>query len=146
MPEMAVSMEMQTLLDTEVLPMYDVLDSLTTKNSSPVQVKGSSLRNLLGQALLREVQSSSLAELIKMNNNKAMQEGKPQYVFLLDGRDAVQWPQYVGKAAALQGNPKLTPFQATNLELNLQLVEMESIRNEKEGTSDDDDFVDNVFS
>jgi hypothetical protein len=146
LPDMKVSMEMQSLLDSEVLPMYDVLDSLTTKTSSPTQVKGRSVRNLLGQALLREVQSPPLAELIKMNNVKAMTAGKTQFVFLLDGKDASQWPAYQAKAQALQGNAKLTEFQAKTLELNLQLIEMESIRNEKEGTTEDDDFIDDVFA
>lgn len=141
MPEMAESYEMQTLLDTQVLPMYDVLDNLKNKSSSPASVKGCSVRNLIGQAQLREVQCSDLNDLLSMNNQRAMRDGKPQYVFLTDGKQAAAIPAYVGKAKALLGNERLTPVQAKNLELNLQLVEMEEIRHEK-GTPADDDIDD----
>jgi hypothetical protein len=144
---MAVSYEMQTLLDTEVLPMYEVLDSLKNKSSAPAGLKGCSVRNLIGQAQLREVSSPALSELIAMNNVKAMQASKTQYVFLLDGKDAAKWPQYQAKATVLEGNAALSEIQALNLNLNLQLIEMESIRNEKEGTTDDDDTpVDDIFN
>ena len=77
-----------------------------------------------------------------MNNHRALREGKPQYVFLLNGKDVQSLgTAYLTKAKGLRGNPRLTPTQATNLELNLQLVEMEAIRHEK-GTTDDDDVFD----
>jgi hypothetical protein len=147
LPEMVSSQEMATLLDTEVLPMYEILDSLKSKSSSPASVKGCSLRHLIGQAQLREVQSAALKELLHMNNIKAMAAGKTQYVFLTTGKDASTWPAYQSKAQVLQGNAKLTEIQAINLDLNLQLIEMESIRQEK-GTTDDDDatILDDVFS
>lgn len=141
LPEMTTSMEMQTLLDTEVLPMYEVLDNLKNKSSaSPASLKGRSLRNLIGQAQLRQVESSALSELISMNNAKALSAGKPQYVFLLNGKNQ---QAYETKAHPLVGNDRLTPVQAVNLQLNLQLIEMENIRHEK-GTNHDDD-VDDIF-
>jgi hypothetical protein len=135
LPEMRDSYEMQTLLDTEVLPMYDLLDSIKNKTSSPASTKGCSIRNLIGQAQLREVQSAALAELLAMNNTKAMTQGKVQYVLLTSGKKVD--PAYRSKAQVLQGNPKLTQVQTLNLDLNLQLIEMEAARNEK-GVEDDD--------
>lgn len=137
MPDMVDSYEMQTLLDTEVLPMYECLDNLKNGSSSPVGSKGKSLRHLIGQAQLREVQSAAVKELIAMNNQRAMQTSKPQYVLLLDAKASVMDPLYEPKARQLVGNQRLTPVQALNLELNLQLIELEKIRSEK-GTDEDD--------
>lgn len=137
LPDMVDSYEMQTVLDTEVLPMYDVLDNLKNRSSSPANVKGRSIRNLIGQTQLRQVQSAAVKELITMNNQRAMAAGKVQYVFLLDGKATRLDPTYEAKANQLRGNDRLTPVQAMNLELNLQLIEMEKIRQEK-GTEDDD--------
>lgn len=144
--DMVDSMEMQTLLDTEVLPMFEVLDALKNKSSSPATVKGCSVRNLIGQAQLRQVQSAALKELLTMNNQRAMAAGKPQFVFLADGKDRKVFPEYEAKARALLGNERLTEVQALNLNLNLQLIEMESVRHEKEGDVDDDVVDDAVFS
>lgn len=145
MPELVDSMEMQTLLDTEVLPMFELLDSFKNKSSSPAALKGSSVRNLIGQAQLRQVQSVALQEMLVMNNRRAMTAGKIQYVFLTTGRNPD--PAYKSKAQVLQGNPKLTEVQSLNLTLNLQLIEMESIRSER-GSEEDDilDAGDDVFS
>jgi hypothetical protein len=138
LPVMTDSYEMQSMLDTEVLPMFDILDNLKGKSSSsPGSIKGRSPRNLIGQALMREVQSSPLKELIDMNNTRAMRDGKYQYVLLTDGKRASVPQQYQEKAEQLKGNPKLSERQALNLELNLQLIELESIRNDKEGVEDD---------
>lgn len=146
MPETANSMEMQTMLDTEVLPMYALLDSFKNKSSAPGMLAGSSVRNLIGQAQLREVQSTTLSEVLAMNNRRAMSAGKIQYVLLPSGKNVD--PQYKSKAQVLQGNPKLTEVQSINLDLNLQLIEMEAIRHEK-GSDEDDEILnvdDDVFS
>jgi hypothetical protein len=74
-----------------------------------------------------------------------MAEGKVQFVFFLTGKDALAHPTYQAKAEALRGNPKLTPVQATNLELNLQLIELEATRNEREEEVPDDGD-DDIFS
>ncbi len=138
MPDMAKSPEMATLLDTEVCPMYDVLDALKG-NSSSRTIKGTSVRKLIGQAQLRQVESTALKDMIHMNNVRSVQEGYDQCVLLLDAKKADA--SYVAKARKLRGNPKLNEIEARNLELNLQLIELEAIRNEKEGTDDDDDFI-----
>jgi ATPase family associated with various cellular activities (AAA) len=141
MPEMKTSMEIQSLLDSEVLPMYEILDQLGSKTASPAQVKGCSLRNLIGQAQLREVHSAALKELLDMNNRKALSTSKVQFTFLTTGvkADPTLWP----KLLKLVGNDRLTEVQKENLELNLQLLELEEERLKK-GTDDDDNFVDEV--
>jgi MoxR-like ATPase len=144
LPKMRDSMEMDQLLTSEVLPMYDVLDSLANKSSAPALVKGRSIRNLIGQAKLRDVHSAALKELLAMNNARAMQDGKPQYVFLLDGKAATLPGSYLDRAKSLPVE-KLTPVQRLNRDLNLQLVEMEEIRNEK-GTTTDDDNLDAILN
>lgn len=138
LPEMVDTMEMQTLLDQEVLPMYEILDNLKNRSSAVASLKGSSLRNLIGQAQLRQVQSAALAELVTMNNARAHRAGKVQYIMLLSGKDAKAFPHYETKAMQLRGNSRLTPTQALNLELSLQLIELEKIRHEKGEVSDDD--------
>jgi len=146
-PSMAASFEMQSLLDAQVLPMFDVLDSLKNKSSSPAVIKGCSIRNLIGQAQLREVQATELSELLASNNQVAMREAKYQYVFIADAAMAKAVPAYADKARQLVGNSRLTEVQRLNLNLNLQLIEMEKIRFETtEGTnSDDDGFIDDLL-
>lgn len=148
LPEMATSVEMDQMIAAEVLPMYAILDNLAAKSSAPATLHGRSLRNLIGQAQLRHVQCDSLAELIKINNTKAMQQGKAQFVFLLDGKDAIQWPKLQGMAQQLlaKGGDKLSDLQRSTLEINLQLIEMESIRNEKKETPDDAGADDDIFN
>lgn len=144
LPEMKASSEVTSVLDQEVLPMYEILDSLGTgRNASAgTAIKGRSLRNLIGQAQLREVISPALAELLRINNVRAMSAGKAQFVLLPSGKSSDIPSGYPSAAVKLKGNPRLTEIQRLNLDLNLQLIELESIRNEKEGSDDDDLFVD----
>lgn len=145
MPDMVTSMEMESLLSAQVLPMYEILDQVKGKTSAGSTLKGCSIRNLIGQGLLRQVQVPELAELISMNNAKAMAQGKAQYVLLSSGQAKSVPPNYVAAAEKLKGNPRLTERQATNLDLNLQLIQLEAVRTEKEGVTDDDDvFTDDA--
>lgn len=133
-PDMADSMELTTVLGTEVLPTYNVLDvfkgkgSKVTKNATSVG-EGRSLRNLIGQAQLRQIQSDPLSNLIEANNQRSAHKKLWQYVFLLDGKTV---PVGYGPAAAslLQHSTKLTPLQRLNLEMNLQLIELEQTKKE----------------
>lgn len=148
LPVMATSMEMEDLIQNEICPMFSVLDDLTKGSGNgggAPTAKGRSIRNLIGQAQLREVQSNDLATLLQENNRKAMAEGKPQYVVVTDGKAAQGLKGYVEKAKDLVGNDKLTELQAMNLNLNLQLVELEDIRKQK-GTTDDDIADDDIFT
>lgn len=145
LPVMAESYEMQDLLDTEVLPMYEMLDAFKSGRSlSTAEIKGTSPRKLIGQARLRQVQSDKLVDLITFNNVEAIKQGKDQYVVLLDGRKAN--PAYVKNARQLQGNPRLTPIQAVNLELNMQLIGMEEVKSSRKETDDDDDTDPDIFA
>lgn len=143
MPEMATSMEMQSLLDTEIKPTYEILDQLKHRaNASAITTKGCSIRNLIGQAQLRHVKSTALRDLIQMNNVRAINKAHFQYVLLLDGKKVDS--RYVNAARQLRGDTRLSKVQALNLELNLQLIEMEEARQEtlkEEEEQDDDTFV-----
>lgn len=136
MPEMAKSAEAHQLMDAEIKPMFEMLDLLDHKASvGSISVEGHSLRNLIGQAQLREVQSSSLQELIEFNNRRAIGDGKMQYVVLLSGKNVD--PRYVAAVEKLSQAKKLTELQRRNLELNLQLIGMEEARTETEEPDDE---------
>lgn len=138
LPDMTGSGEMNSLLDTEVLPMYEILDQFKGKGSVGGKLKGHSVRNLIGQAQLREVQSPALKELLDFNNIRACAQSKWQYVVLHNGKQPD--PQYLEQSSKLP-KAKLTPVQLLNLELNHQLIELEAARSEKEGTTADDDDI-----
>lgn len=134
LPSIASSAEMDQLLDHEVLPLYTILDSFKKKGSKPgPQTQGCSVRNLLGQAQMRMVTSNALKDLIDVNNTQAMSSGKHQFVLLLNGGKAVP-PGYTSKAMQLRGNPRLSPIQATNIEANLQLIDLFHAQQENEET------------
>lgn len=140
-PKMAGSAELEQLLDSTVLPMFNVLDSFKPGGSTtPVLSEGKSLRNLIGQAKLREVQTAQLVELIDVNNRKAVADQKPQFVVLLDGKLTATVETY---RRDIKGVPdhKLTPLQIQNRDLNLQLIEAEKIRTQKEGVDADEDDI-----
>ena len=142
LPEMVDSAEMLTVMEKEVHPTFELLDQFTKKGirGRGTQIEGTSLRKLIGQAKLREVHSTHLRQLIEANNHKAMYLGKPQYVLLLDGKNVLRG--YESQAKELMGNPRLTPLQAQNLELNLQLIQMEEAKKDntvEEEENDDDD-------
>lgn len=143
LPSMIDSVEMQSLMDTEVKPMYAILDKMGGKTSAGAALEGTSIRNLIGQGLLREVRSDALKELLSVNNRTATSQGKAQYVVLTSGKFNEMPVNYEKVATQLRGNPKLSEKQALNLELNLQLIELESVRQQKEGIHDDD--IDDVF-
>jgi hypothetical protein len=135
-PEMKGSSEMSALIDNEIVPMYEILDHVAGKSSSSAaNLKGRSIRNLIGQAQLREVQSTFLAEVLDWNNRRAIQAQKWQFVFLMDGKNADA--RYVAEAQRLLNKhaDKLTAVQLQNTQLNLQLVALEEERANKEGTT-----------
>jgi AAA domain (dynein-related subfamily) len=127
LPDMADSSEMQSLIASEVEPMYEVMDSLKKRNAPP-SYEGSSVRNLIGQALLREVQSTDLRALLDFNNMRAAQQQKWQYILLVDAKHPPAG--YADKAAKLKDNPKLSEIQRQNATLNLELIEFESTKHD----------------
>ena len=123
-PSVANTLEMDELFDTEVLPMYNLLDAFKgKKNVGTRTYDGHSVRNLIGQVRLRQIQTRTLKEVVLANNRHALRDGKIQYVILPDGKnpDAA----YLAQAQKLRGNDKLSEIQRQNLEMNLELVEME---------------------
>lgn len=133
-PSMADSGEMDDLLNARVLPMFDVLDKLKHDGAkvAPAKADTYSIRNLIGQVLLRHPVVPELKQLISVNNMVAMSDRQEQYVVLLGGGKGQVPQNYVSAALKLRGNPRLTEIQARNLDLNLQLVELEEARREKE--------------
>jgi hypothetical protein len=135
LPSMVNSPEMIAVLDSEILPTYDLLDSFKKRGVKVTpggSMKGYSLRNLIGQAQLRTIESGPLKELIDANNHMAMLESKAQYVLLRSGRSSAVNTNYEVQAKKLRGNPRLTTTQALNIELNLQLIEMEQAKTTEE--------------
>lgn len=137
---MVSSIEMGTLLSSQVLPMYKVLDDIEKGNTGGTY-EGKSIRNLLGQAKLREVQTKELRDLIEANNNLAFSKQHYQHVILLDGKSAApDFEETIREILSTKAD-KLTPVQLLNMRLNLQLLEMEKSRREKEGTEDDEQSI-----
>lgn len=145
-PAMAGSHEMDQLIREEVEPMYDVMDQLKKRNA-PSNYSGHSVRNLIGQAKLREVESNRLRELIDFNNRRAVQDRKLQYIFLLDGKHTITG--YEAQAEKLVNNPKLSDLQRQNIKLNLELIGLEQAKAELKSTSTqshtDDDLINEMM-
>ena len=103
--------------------MFDIMDQLKQKAVAPTAaMEGTSLRNLIGQVKLREVQSGKLKELIKTNNNKALLEGRPQHIILM-GTDVT--PQLSTAIENLGEHlDKLNEVQLLNYNINMQLIQV----------------------
>ena len=131
LPAITSSQEMDDLFAQEVLPMYEMLDYFKGKASvgTALSTKGHSIRNLVAQAHLREVQSDKLRDVITLNNQMAMTQRKWQYVVLLSTRKVD--PRYISEARKLLGNPALTEIQAKNLDLNLAFIEAQEAMQEE---------------
>lgn len=133
MPGMVESYSMESLLDKEVLPTFNMLDGFGGKGprNSVASAEGTSVRKLIGQAQLRHVTVGELTDLIEDNNNAAIAEAKFQYVFLLNGKHVPKG--YESAAQEIKDSPKLTAIQRLNLELNLQLIELEKAKHQENG-------------
>jgi hypothetical protein len=134
LPEMVGTPEMETLIHEEVLPMYDLLDHLKRRSAPPVQ-NGMSVRNLIGQAKLRQVVSPHLRELIDMNNIQAVNQGKLQYAIFLPKKSLPGENKYLAKAEALLASNKLTDLQRLNTQMNIELLQMEQLTHPSTGGS-----------
>lgn len=141
LPNMVNAPTMLDLLHQDVLPMYDMLDQFTgqAKALSATSGQGTSIRKLIGQAKLRQVQTSNLRELMDENNLRATNAGKHEYVVLPTGRSAPR--NYKDQATLLLESDALTPLQKQNIELNLQLIDMEQLKadaaTQDQGVDDD---------
>ena len=131
LPAMAEDMSMVDLLEQEVLPMYDLLDSFNKKGvKAASKGDGQSLRKLIGQVQMRMVKTPLLKDMLDRNNQQAMAANKAQYVLLYDGHNPPAG--YVQEAKRLVGNSRLSEVQDLNIEMNLQLVEMFTSISEEE--------------
>ena len=142
LPAMATSFEIGQLLDVEVLPMFNIMDQLKNRAVAPTAVmEGTSLRNLIGQVKLREVQSGKLKELIKANNSKALLEGRPQHIVLMSP-DAT--PQLFTAVENLGEHlDKLNEVQLLNYNINMQLIQVAqqaSTQPDRQEEEEDDDL------
>ena len=140
LPSMADSYEMRNLMDNEVLPTFELMDLLKNRaNIGVQQISGCSVRNLIGQAQLREIQSKHLKELIQMNNTRALREGQSQYIVLLDAKADLNSQTYPAEAAKLQrARARLTALQQHNLDMNLQLLALQEARTSPTEKEDED--------
>ena len=127
-PGMVDSVEMARVMSEEIEPMFEMLDSFTgkKKHTAGSKYEGRSVRHLIGQAKLREVQSEALRELIDFNNQRAIAESKMQYIVLLDGKHPPAG--YEIKAAKFKDLDKLTKVQRENAAVNLELIGFEQAR------------------
>lgn len=131
LPSMADAQEMETLIHEEILPMYEVMDALV-RRSKPTTTEGTSVRKLIGQAQMREVQSNHMRELIYENNSRVRSRKTWKFLFLLDGKSAPA--EYTSDLAAeLANDARLTPLQQLNARLNHELIELASIDRTDEG-------------
>lgn len=138
MPEIAASVEMHSLLDAEVLPMFSILDQQLGQGAT-APIKGSSIRKLIGQALLHEIQAPTLHVLLGFNNRMANQQSKLQYAFFTSAQDIIATePDYEEVATKLLASPKLTEMQRRNITIHLELLQADRIKKEKESPSNDE--------
>ena len=144
-PAMIDSIELEELVEKEIEPMYEVLDMFkhTSTNRTNTAIKGRSVRNLIGQAQLREVRSPLLRSLIETSNRRAMSDQKYQYCIYTGGPISDHVLRGLEK---LKGNSRLTERQRLNVELNLQLVELYAVAHSKDTNEEEKgDVDDNIF-
>lgn len=131
-PHVQDSAELRYLIEAEVLPTFKVMDYLGKRNAlSASAVEGTSLRNLIGQAKLREIHSSSLSEVIDTNNSWALRQGKPQFMLLVPGHQYVsEYANQVSKLEAAAEAGRLNKIQLNNFRLNQQILQLEQFKKE----------------
>ena len=146
LPELTDSYELEQVLKQEVCPTYEILDTLKNKATvGTVKTKGHSIRHLIGQVQLRELQSNSLKALITFNNQQALRKKKPQYVILPNEHTVLEGYD-LAVARALVGNPKLTETQRRNLDINIQLLELREEKEVADATDSEPDDLESFFS
>lgn len=129
LPEVATSDEMADLFRAHVIPMYDMLDfDKAGTNVSVSTDKGTSVRKIIGQALMRHVQLPELQALIEWNNTRAMATKKHQFLVLLAGKPAKLDQYRFAVDASMKVLDKMAPKQRLNTQLNHQILEMTEAR------------------
>ena len=122
-PDVVNSQELDHLIADEVEPMYELLDMFKNKKrTGSTALRGQSVRKLIGQVKLRQIESVALKDLITYSNELARQTLKYQYVIIYrDGEYADRVKDSIRK---LNGHPKLTPQQQQSVTLNIALLDM----------------------
>jgi len=137
-PALLDSQEMETLLTREVLPTYEILDQFKGRSSGNAVMEGSSLRKLIGQARLREVQSIWLRELLALNNGNSASSGHWQYYFVTVPPAPEHVTSYRRWAARVlettESLTRLSEVQQVNIRLNLALLDMQEESTRKESS------------
>jgi len=104
-PDVVDSHEMEMLITEEVDPTYEILDELKTVNTGiPASVTGTSVRNLMGQVRLRQIQSVALEALVKFSNEIAVSKAQWHYYIMLAGKPPADFVQVLPIMIA---NPKI---------------------------------------
>lgn len=145
-PKLINYSELDDLLAKEVDSMYELLDRFKKdrKSIGSTSLKGSSVRNLIGQYRLREIKSVALKELLALANTVAIHDGKFQYV----GYWGQRIDEYViDKMRELLDNKKVqeNEVQYLDLQMSLALYDMNHTASQTsteipEGDIDDPDF------
>ena len=138
-PDLISSDELRELFDQEVLPTYAMLDAFKdNKTMAVADLKGSSVRNLVGQVKLRYSTSPWLTELVRSNNRLVISKQQLQYLVLMH-EEALdpRLPTQLRKLEKVEG---LTPYQRRNLDLNLQLIELAEAKLVKDNTDESEIF------
>ena len=138
-PDMISSYELRELFDQEVLPTYAMLDAFKdNKTMAVADLKGSSVRNLVGQVKLRYSTNPWLTELVRSNNRLVISKQQLQYLVLMhEEAFDPRLPTQLRKLEKVEG---LTPYQRRNLDLNLQLIELAEAKLVKDNTDESEIF------
>lgn len=138
-PDLISSYELRELFDQEVLPTYAMLDAFKdNKTMAVADLKGSSVRNLVGQIKLRYSTNPWLTELVRSNNRLVISKQQLQYLVLMhEEAFDPRLPTQLRKLEKVEG---LTPYQRRNLDLNLQLIELAEAKLVKDNTDESESF------
>lgn len=138
-PDLISSYELRELFDQEVLPTYAMLDAFKdNKTMAVADLKGSSVRNLVGQVKLRYSTNPWLTELVRSNNRLVI--GKQQLQYLVLMHEEAFDPRLPTQLRKLEKVEGLTPYQRRNLDLNLQLIELAEAKLVKDNTDESEIF------
>lgn len=138
-PDLISSYELRELFDQEVLPTYAMLDAFKdNKTMAVADLKGSSVRNLVGQVKLRYSTNPWLTELVRSNNRLVFSKKQLQYLVLM--HDEALDPRLPTQLRKLESVEGLTPYQRRNLDLNLQLIELAEAKLVKDNTDESEIF------
>ena len=120
------SQELNDLVEFEIAPTYDVLDSLKGTHGSGT-LKGQSARKLIGQLQMRQVSSAKLKELITVHNSLC--QDRIHKLIVIDPQKHLkilpQLTELVNDSVAMA---KLYDVERLNTLANVQLLELQQFK------------------